>query len=534
MSNRVERVTIVGGGTSGWLTALILNAHLNIDSRQPRVAISLIESPDAPRIGVGEATIQNLKNTLNRVGLDESEFIRRCNASFKLAVRFVGWSGTIRNAPTDYYTPLNDPLVCGGLDPIYHFCKFGPHLLGGSFAESVFPNVTLIKAGRGPKRLGAPNYTWDINYAYHVDAALLAEQMRDFAVARGIEHLRDNVVDVLHDETGAIAALQLERLGRYSVELVVDCTGFKALIWGRMGAEPFRSFGDRLLNDRAVWAQIPHPDPTKIEPCTRASALGAGWVWRIPLFSRIGTGYVYCSAFRNDEEARAEFLEHLRATGDLPADGRDPETRVIKMRIGYTRQPWIKNCVAIGLSGGFVEPLESTGIYTIDAAAHQLVINFPDKQCSPEFANAFNSRAASLMEEIVDFLQVLFVTTNRTEPYWLAAREETRRSDWLKEKLALWRRRFPHPEDTYENRLFDFGLYTFSLYPRGYFAKIHPPLEGSIKLQDWNGFGQHLQAQVQQLLRMLPSHHDLLTSIRASPSLAPEALLNPLSVVMPR
>ena len=134
---------------------------------------------------MGEATIQNLKFTLSRIGLDESEFIRRCNASFKLAVRFVGWSGTIGNASADYYTPLNSVLACGGLNPVYHHGKFGPHLLGASFAENVLPNVALVKAGKGPRRLNAANYTWDMSYAYHVDAALLAEQMRDFAVERG-------------------------------------------------------------------------------------------------------------------------------------------------------------------------------------------------------------------------------------------------------------------------------------------------------------------------------------------------------------
>jgi hypothetical protein len=206
-----------------------------------------------------------------------------------------------------------------------------------------------------------------------------------------------------------------------------------------MGAEPFVTAGDRLLNDRAIPLQIAHCDRTKIEPCTRATALGAGWVWRVPLYSRLGTGYVYSSAFRSDDEARAEFLGHLRAIGELPADAPEPETRVIRMRVGYTRQPWIKNCVAIGLSAGFVEPLEATAIYSIDAAATRLVMNFPDKQCSPALAKEYNARAAQLTEEILDFLQMIYVTSNRTEPYWIAVREETRRSEWLRDKLEVWR-----------------------------------------------------------------------------------------------
>jgi tryptophan halogenase len=317
------------------------------------------------------------------------------------------------------------------------------------------------------------------------------------------------------DEIGALSALRLERAGRYPVEFVVDCTGFKSLIWSRMGAESFVSAGDRLLNDRAIPLQLPHRDSTKIEPCTRATALGAGWVWRVPLYSRLGTGYVYSSAFRSDEEARADFLGLLRATGELPADAPEPETRVIKMRVGYTRQPWIKNCVAIGLSAGFVEPLEATAIYSIDAAATRLVMNFPDKQCSPALAKAYNARATRLIEEIVDFLQMVYVTSNRTEPYWIAVREETRRSEWLRDRLELWRCRVPDLDDSYDATLFEHSNYTYVLYPRGYFAKLDSPLSGSILPDHWKAFGQDLKQQITTLLAALPSHYDLLTNIRA-------------------
>jgi tryptophan halogenase len=516
MSNRIERVTIVGGGTAGWLTALILDGYLNKGKRESRVEFALIESPNIPTIGVGESTIQNLKQTLKNLGLDEAEFIRRSNGSFKLGVHFIGWSRVTSVSDANFFHPLNNPAACGGFSPAYHFRKFGPHWLGASYGASVLPNAAVIAAGKGPRLLNRGNYEWDINYAYHVDAGLFANFMRDVAVARGVKHIRDDVLDVERDETGAISALQLERAGRYRVEFVVDCTGFKSLIWSRMGAEPFISAGDRLLNDRAIPLQLPHRDPTKIEPCTRATALGAGWVWRVPLYSRLGTGYVYSSAFRSEDEARAEFLGHLRATGELPADAPEPETRVIKMRVGYTRQPWIKNCVAIGLSAGFVEPLEATAIYSIDAAATRLVMNFPDKQCSPALAKAYNTRATRLIEEIVNFLQMVYVTSNRTEPYWLAVREETRRSEWLVEKLELWRCRFPDIEDTYDAVLFEYSNYTYVLYPRGYFAKLDSPLSGSILLEHWKAYGQDLKQTTSRLLATLPSHYDLLTNIRAS------------------
>src|SRR5262249_2492051 len=158
--------------------------------------------------------------------------------------------------------------------------------------------------------------------------------------------------------------------------------------------------------------QIPHRDPTKIEPCTRATALGAGWVWRVPLYSRLGTGYVYSSVFRSDDEARAEFFAHLRAIGDLPAGAPDPETRIIKMRTGTSRKPWVKNCVAIGLSGGFVEPLEATAIFMIELAARYFIRHFPDRNSDPLLAKRYNAIMTALYANIRDFIQMHYVTSN--------------------------------------------------------------------------------------------------------------------------
>jgi flavin-dependent dehydrogenase len=515
MSNRIERVTIVGGGTAGWLTALILNAHLNKHVTRGAIKITLIESPNVPTIGVGESTIQNIKNTLKSIGIDEAEFMLRCNASFKLGVNFIDWSRADGSASARFFHPLDNPPACGGHSPVYYYHKFGPHWLGTSYGENVMPNAAVIAAGKGPRPVSAGNYLHDINYGYHLDAALFANFMRDFAVARGIEHVRDDVLDVTLDETGTVKALQLDQSGNYPVEFVVDCTGFKSLIWGRMGAEPFISAADRLLNDRAIPLQLPHPDPKTIEPCTRAIALGAGWAWRVPLYSRVGTGYVYSSVFRTDDEAWEEFLTHLRKSGDLPVGAAEPERRVIKMRVGYTRQPWIKNCVAIGLSSGFVEPLEATAIYTIDAAAHRLVMNFPDKNCSPALAKAYNSSSTALMEEIVNFLQLFYRTSNREEPYWEAVRKETRLSDWLREMMELWRCRFPDLDDAHSHRLFDFSNYIYILYPKGYFANVFAPLEDSISVEDWQNYGRALNYEVARLVKSLPSHYELLTAIRA-------------------
>lgn len=514
MSNRIDRVTIVGGGTAGWLTALILNGHLNRNLRQSPVRITVIESPNTPTIGVGESTIQTLKYTLSNLGIRESEFISRCNASFKLGVHFANWSHGSALVSPNFFHPLGSPQACAGLSPAYYFRKFGSPWLGASFAESVLPNARVIAAGRGPRPVGlSGDYTWEVNYAYHLDAGLFAKFLRDTVVTSGVENLRDDILDVSLNESGSVESLQLERTGLYPVQFVVDCTGFKSLIRGRLKPEDFVCTSNRLLNDRAIPLQLPHPDPTKLEPCTRAVALNAGWAWRVPLFSRVGTGYVYSSTFKTDDEARDEFLAYLRSSGDLPDDAPDPDTRVIKMRVGYNRQPWVKNCVAIGLSSGFVEPLEATAIYTIDAAAHRLVMNFPDRDCSPALANAYNSCSTALMEEIVDFLQLHFFTSNREEVYWKAYRSETKLSDWLADKLELWKYRFPDLDDTHNNNLFDFSSYIYVLAPKGHFAKFKSPLDATLRVEDWQAYGREVRRKGDTLLKILPNHYDLLRAI---------------------
>jgi hypothetical protein len=363
--------------------------------------------------------------------------------------------------------------------------------------------------------LNGRNYESAISYAYHLDAALFAEFMRDTAVLRGIEHIRDDVVDVFTDQNGAISGLQLKKAGNYPVEFVIDCTGFRSLIMERVGTEMFVSLSDHLLNDRAIPVQIPHRDPKKIEPCTRATALGAGWVWRVPLYSRVGTGYVYSSAFRTDDEARRELFSHLRAIGDLPADAPDTDTPVIKMRVGYARKSWVKNCVVIGLSGGFIEPLEATAIYTIELAARWLVAHFPDKGVSPQLAMRYNALMSSLYEEIRDFIQMHYYTSNRPEPYWVTAREDMRLPDSLRENFALWRVRLPDDTDSRANSLFKHWNYTVVMQPKGFFKGLQFPLDSSLSKEQWDNFGRDLDGYRRELLRVLPDHYELLRDIRS-------------------
>ncbi len=510
--NRVGHVTIVGGGTAGWLAASMLNSSLNRHSDGPRVRVTLIESPNVPTVGVGEATVPGMPRLLSQLGLDEKQFFLRCNASFKLGVRFVGWHEDEDGNPLEFVHPFNSPQGIQGLNPAYHFHRFVPDSETHKFSDAMVPNGDVIRSLRGPRLLDDEDYHYKIGYAYHLDAALFAVFMREVGVSRWVEHILDDVVEVKQGENGYITALHLKERGILPVQLVVDCTGFRSLIMGKALGEPFEPCSDELLCDSAAAVQIPHKDPTRLEPCTRSTALGAGWCWRVPLYTRVGTGYVFSSRFRTDEEAIDEFKGYL---GD---QGEGVEPRIIRMRIGRTRRSWVKNCVAIGLSGGFIEPLESTAIYMIETSARWLVRHFPDRSINPALSDNYNRLMSTLFAEIRDFIVMHYHSSNRKEPFWVAARSEVELSDSLRERLELWRYTFPSVVDTSADRLFNYWNYLCVLYSKGFFQDASYPLEGSISKNDWDGFLERLVQSKRRLIQALPDHYRLVTAIREAAS----------------
>jgi flavin-dependent dehydrogenase len=515
MSKQIERIAIVGGGTAGWLTALMLQSQLNADPAERQVDIVLIESPNVPTIGVGEATLITLPSTLLLLDINEREFFQRCNASFKLAVRFSDWNTNSAGEGAIFYHPFNTPPNCSAFLPAYHYHKLGPPQPGMSLADSVVPNIALLRANKGPRRINGPDYDYNISYAYHLDAALFAGLLRDVTTERGVRHVRDDVVDVELDDRGYITSLLLERNEKQPVDLVIDCTGFRGIVHGKVSPRKFTDFSGYLLNDRAIPVQIPHRNPKKIEPCTRATALSAGWVWRVPLYSRVGTGYVFSSAFKSDDEARDEFFAHLRRIGDLAPDAPDPETRVINMRVGYHQDSWSKNCVAIGLSGGFVEPLEATAIHSIAISARWLLMNFPDKDFHPPLVQQYNALASNLYETIRDFVQTHYLSGNRFDPYWRAAREDVKVSDVLKWRFEVWKDRLPDEYDTRGDSVFQYWSYIYILQPRGYFAGRKFAVDPAITQADWNIYCNALERKKQECIASLPDHYELLTALRA-------------------
>lgn len=448
------KLVIVGGGTAGWMTAAFLRKTFG-----ESVQIVLVESPAINTIGVGEATFSDMHLFLEALGLHEEDWMPECNASYKLAIRFVNWNAERRifyhpfqrfdivegrriidwwltlkrdTAPFDY-SCWTVPALCDA--------QRSPRYADGRAYDSKM-DAQLGPSEAGDKAIMTEDLSQQYPYAYHFDAGLLAKFLSRFATKRGVKHIQDEVVETHLAENGDIADVQTKMHGKITGDLFIDCTGFRGLLINQALKEPFISYHDSLPCDSAIAMQAPSdPEREGINPFTTATALTSGWVWNIPLFHRVGTGYVYSSAFTSRDSAELEFRQHLgkRAEGCV--------AHHIRMRVGRNRNSWVRNCVAIGLSSGFVEPLESTGIFFIHHAIEQLVTHFPHfphHASQPEEVRQFNKSVADCMDGIREFLTLHYVFATRADtPFWKATNEELVLPDDLVERINLWKYRLP-------------------------------------------------------------------------------------------
>jgi tryptophan halogenase len=438
-----KKVLIVGGGSAGWTAAAYLNARLNVGD-QKVAEISLVESPDVPRIGVGEATIPNILNTLSAIGIDELDFMKAVDGTFKQSIRYVNW---LDNKRKFYHHP---------------FCRYGsgPGDEGGRrwlmsdrslpFTNTVSAQSVICEMGLSPKMLGSKDSGIPLLYAYHMDALKFADYLNAFSTARGVTAYLDHVIDIDMHENGNIAAVKTESGKRLEADLFIDCTGFAAeLIEKKLGVG-FTDCSKWLLCDRAVTINIPyeHHYLGYVRPYTMATALSNGWVWDIPLQNRRSLGYVHSSAYISADDAEKE----LRAFEGSHTDAL--ESRIVDFMVGRREQPWTGNCVAIGLSGGFIEPLESTGLYLAQVASALLAEHFPYGDDMEPLAFRFNRIMSNRFYEILDFINMHYCLTRRTDTdFWREVGRPERINDRLQAKLDFWRIKPPSASD-FEDQFF--------------------------------------------------------------------------------
>ncbi|MCF6194156.1 MAG: tryptophan 7-halogenase [Kangiellaceae bacterium] len=435
----MRKVVIVGGGSSGWMAAAYLNGALNQQGKHKVVDITLVESPDIPRISVGEATIPSMRHLLAVIGIDEFDFMKVADASFKQSIKYVNW---LNNDNTFYHHPFsrytNQPIDRSGISWLRSDRSI-------PFMETVSAQPIICEMGRAPLMLTQWDMGAPLSYAYHMNAQKFADYLRDFSVVRGVNHHFANVTDVNLKENGHIRSVSTDREDDIHGDLFIDCTGFKAKLIGESLDVGFEDCSQWLLCDRAVTMHLPYDKfyPGMIRPYTTASALSNGWIWDIPMRSTRSIGYVHSSDFISKQDAEKE----MRA---YQGDGtEDVDARFIDFNVWTRRKHWQGNCIALGSSGGFVEPLESTGLYLSDLASVALAEHFPFEDEHMELmAHRFNRIMSNRFYEILDFINMHYCLTRRTDTeFWREVQKPERITDRLKAKLDFWRIKTPSPFD---------------------------------------------------------------------------------------
>ena len=419
---KVESICIVGGGSSGWMTAALLSKE------HPDIEMCLIESPTIKPIGVGESTLAHFNRYLNRLGLKDEDWMRQCNATYKASIRFKNFrenKGEAFQYPFGEWGPPDDEIA----DHLTRFfelqCVYGRKIYPPEeFARFCNRQTYMADAGKMPMEIPGPfgeskyeKYDPDNDLSYHLNADKFGEYLRDnIAVPNGVHHIKGDVHNVIKTPEGNISAVTTVDGGAISADLFIDCTGFRSLLLEQHMGVPFISFKDQLFNDRALVTHIEYDDKeTQMHCYTDCVALNNGWVYNIPMWNNIGTGYIYSSKYVSDADAEKEFREYL------PESAKDCQFNSIKIKHGKHIHAWEKNVVGIGLAYGFLEPLESTGLMTTHENLLVLtdMLHCRDGHVTHHERLMFNYTCERMLEAMKNFVTLHYTMSLREDtPYW--------------------------------------------------------------------------------------------------------------------
>ena len=455
-------IVIVGGGTAGWLTAAFLQNQLPHTLNRP-VNITVIEAEDIPTVGVGEATIPSIRQTLAACGIEEHVFLKNCGATFKQGIEFINWRDTPNEGEgNSYFHPFGDQIMVAGKDATWQWLQLPEHQRA-AYAEQFSVQAEAARSGQAPKNFKDKPYDGALAYAYHLDAGKLAQFLKTLSKQRGALHKVQKVVEV--ERRGeVIDALRLDNNERIKADLFIDCTGFAARLINSDKQNDFNSLSDTLFVDRAVVTRVENDSLADVIGYTKSTAQSAGWIWDIALQDRRGVGHVYSSRYIDDDAAKAELAAYVKQPVETL------ETRRLDMRIGYHDQQWRGNCVAIGLSSGFLEPLESTGIYLIEMANWAMLEFVPRYLAGAQPQSSYNRILHNHYRNIADFLKMHYCLSNRRDTaFWRDNCDPATIPQSLQTNLATWKSAVPSIYDFHSTtQCFSATNYKFVLYGMGW------------------------------------------------------------------
>ncbi|MDP5142828.1 tryptophan 7-halogenase [Rheinheimera baltica] len=495
-----KKLTIVGGGAAGWMTAIYLNKYFN--SQQINFAISVIESPDIGIIGVGEATVHSIRYFFAAMGLDEAELMRRSHGTLKTGILFRNWMQPVQGQMHEYFHPFEQQQLGQDID-ISSSWLLTARYKQERYDEGVSLSAHLIKSLKSPKAERSLPYQGVVPYGYHLDAVLMARYLREHAIDAGVNYIEDTISRVITSDGNISAVCSCSNT--YTADVFIDATGFSGLLIESLQKDNWQSFADALPCNRAVALQREHGEGYTPKPYTTATALSNGWVWQIDLSSRQGTGYVYDGNRLTPEQAEQELREFL-----------GPESKVLKtrhlhMKVGCRKTFWLGNCIAIGLSGGFIEPLESTGLHLINLGVRLLGTHLNTGVIAQPVRDAYNKTMNGFYDDLKQFIVLHYCLTNRDDTeFWRNAAKTAATCDGLVEKLALWQHKICEYHDlaggfatTFTDENYRFVLYGMQHYP-ALQMQLGDAAQKPFSL---------LQQRVQQALNMTMTHQQYLAGI---------------------
>lgn len=501
---QLKVINIIGGGSAGWMTAIYLNRYFNRDAKN--FTVRVIESPDIGIIGVGEATVHSIRFFFAAMGLDEAELMAETNATVKAGIMFRDWMKPCGDDAHEYFHPFDQQQPGGSIDVSSAWLVSGRTQLE-RYDEGVSLNSHMIAAGHCPKSISSRPYQAITPYGYHLDATLLARYLRRKATEAGVIHVAATVTDV-EVEGEQVLSVGTDR-GQFAGDFFVDCTGFRGLLMEKLRDGNWNSFADALPCNKAVAIQCDLPDGEAPKPYTVATALTNGWAWQIDLVNRQGSGYVYDGNRLQPEQAERELRQFL-------GDGAEVlKCTHLDMKVGCREDFWIGNCVAVGLAGGFIEPLESTGLHMVHLGVGLLATYLAGGEVPQVLRDSYSEKMRGFYQDLKQFIVLHYCLSDRDDTdFWRSARDTVESCPWLKQQLAIWRHKICEYQDfagSYAS-IFTDANYRYVLYG----MQQHPKLQFQMSGAETAGIFDRFNGMVERAVSSSLSHPDFLRTVHSS------------------